>query len=452
MKVTKEIEKLEKSAVKLTVTVTKKDVADGYNETLNQYVKHVQIPGFRKGHVPAKVLESKYGDQIKSETIANIIDKSLNEIFSDEKETESRPLPYAQPVLEKMPELDVTKNLVYTVTYDVFPKVEVANFDGIEIKETQTEVGDEEIAEELKGLQDRNAVVTDKKDETVAKDDIVTIDIAEKDDAGNEIASTKRAGFVFTVGTAENVYKIDDEIVGMKKDETKEIKKSYAADDKDAELAGKTKTYTVTVKAIKVRDLPKLDDDFAQDVNDKFKTLDDLKADIKRQLNLAKDRKISELKQNSLLEQLIEKNAFDIPASMLRAELEGRWEMMARQFQTTAAELDRLVTSSGQTKEGMLSQWSAEAEKMLKSRIIVDALLKEYKIEVSEDEINAKFQEIADQNAITLDEVKKHYEDAKAKEYLVDDTKEQKLFKELFAKVKVSKGDSVKFADLFKNQ
>ncbi|MBR4373377.1 MAG: trigger factor [Treponema sp.] len=451
MKVTKEIEKLGKSSVKLTVTVAKKDVADGYNETLKQYVKHVQIPGFRKGHVPAKVLESKYGEQIKAESISELINKALDEIFKDEKDTENRPLPYAQPVLQEMPALDVTKELKFAVTYDVFPEVEIKNFDGIEVKEPETEIGDEEVAEELKGIQERNAVVIDKKDDTVAKDDIVTINIVEKDESGNEIASTKRDGFTFTVGTAENVYKIDDEIIGMKKDETKEISKTYAADDSDAELAGKTKKYSVTVSTIKFRELPKLDDDLAQDVNEKFKTLDELKADIKKQLENAKNRRISEIKSNSLLEQLVEKNAFEIPESMLNAELDARWRMMANQFRTTPEELEKLAKASGQTKEDMLKNWTAEAEKMLKSRIIVDTLLKEKNITVTPEEIDAEYSKIAEQNGLSLDEVKKHYEDARAKEYLIDSTKEQKLYEELYKQVKVSKGDKVKFADLFKN-
>ncbi len=452
MKVSKEIEKLEKSSVKLTVTIAKKDVADGYNETLSQYVKQVQIPGFRKGKVPPKVLERKYGEQIKAEAVGELIDKSLNEIFSDENEKTARPLPYEQPRLESMPELDTAKDLVYTVTYDVFPEVNVKEFNGIEVKVLEVSIGDEEINEELKGLQERNAVVIDKKDDTVEKDAIVTLDIAEKDESGEEIKGSRRDGFTFTVGTSENVYKIDDEIVGMKKDETREIKKTYSEDCDDANLAGKTKIYDVTIKAVKTRDLPALDDDFAEDVNEKFHTLDELKADIKRQLERAKDRKVNELKTNSLLEQLVEKNPFEIPASMLRAELEGRWEMMARQFQTNAAELERLVQSSGQSKESMLEQWSADAEKMLKSRIIVDTLMKERNITVTAEEIDAKYQEIADGNGISIDEVKKHYEDPKAREYLVDDTKEQKLYDSLFSEVKVSKGESVKFADLFKNQ
>ena len=375
MKVTKEIEKLEHSAAKLTVTVAKKDVADSYSETLGKYTKNVQIPGFRKGHVPASVLERKYGEQIKMEAASDLIDKSLNEIFQDEKEAEFRPLPYAQPTLEEMPTYDASKDFVFTVKYDVFPKVEVKDFNGITVKEPQVSVGDKEVNEELKAIQERNAVVMDKKDdEKLEKDNIATINIAEIGEDGKVIDSTKRDGFVFTVGSGENVYKIDDEIIGMKKDETKEITKKYAKTDDDKELAGKTKKYSVKVTQIKVRNLPALDDELAQDVNEKFNTLDDLKKDILRNLNVAKDRKVNELKTNSLLEQLMEKNPFEIPASMLQAELDGRWQMMAQQFQTTPEDLEKMILASGQKKEEMLTSWTGDAEKMLKSRIIVDKI------------------------------------------------------------------------------
>ncbi len=452
MKVTKEIEKLEHSAAKLTVTVAKKDVADSYNETIGRYVKQVQIPGFRKGHVPASVLERKYGEQIKMEAASDLIDKSLNEIFSDEKELDNRPLPYAQPVLEKMPEFDTTKDFVYTVTYDVFPKVDLKGFDfkSVSIKEPQVTVGDAELQEELKGIQERNAVVIDKKDDEKAeKDNIVTISIVEKDENGEEIASTKREEFTFTLGTAENVYKIDDDLIGMKKGESKEVTKKYAKDEKDAELAGKTKKYSVTVKQIKVRNLPALDDELAQDVNEKFKTLDDLKKDIMQKLENARTNKINEIKTNELLSALVEKNPFEIPASMLNAELDGRWRMMAQQFQTTPEELDKMIAASGQKKEDMLKEWTGDAEKMLKSRIIVDNLLKERNISVTPEEIESEYQKIADANGISVDEVKQHYADPRSKEYLIDEAKEQKLYKEIFAEVKLGKGDKISFKELF---
>ena len=449
MKFTKEFKNLEKSAVELTVTIAKKDVAEAYENTLKNYVKNAQIPGFRKGHVPANVLERKYGDSIKADTLGTLIDQSFDEIFK--KETENRPLPYAQPTMEKAPELDITKDLTYTVKYDVFPKVEVKDFAGVNVKEPQVTITDDDLSDELKTIQERNATVTEKKDGVVEKDNIVTINYVEVGEDGKEITDTKREDYVFTVGSGENLYKIDDEVVGMKKDETKEITKNYKKDFENSDLAGKTVKLNVTVKAVKIRDIPALDDDFAQDVNDKYKTLQDMKDDIKKNMELAVSRRVKELKNNSLLEQLVEKNKFDIPASMLAAELDGRWRMMAQQFQTTPEQLDKMIAASGQSKEAMLNEWTGDSEKMLKSRIIVDSLIRARNISVTPEEIEEQYKRIADEGGMTVEEVKKHYEDPRSKEYLIDDTKENKLYDQLYKEVKVSKGDKISFKDLFNN-
>lgn len=454
MKVTKEISKLENSAVKLTATIAKEDVVSGYNKNISKYAKNVQLPGFRKGHVPVKVLEQKYGDSLKQEVLADLIDESLNQIFAEEESKDIRPLPYTQPRLDgdKLPEFSTDKDLTFSVVYDVFPSVEVKDFSKIEVKEPQVEIGEKELNEELKAIQERNAVVIDKKEgEPVEKDNIVTIDYKELDDSGTAIPGSEREGFVFTVGTGENIYKIDDEIVGMKKDETKEIFKTYDAKEENKDLAGKTKKISVTVKAIKLRNLPALDDELAQDVSEKYKTLDDLKKDISKGLESAKNRKIAELKSQSLLEQLVEKNPIVLPKSMIQAEMESRWRMMAQQFQTTPEQLEKMISASGQSKENMLTQWTGDAEKMLKSRLIVDALIREKNIAVTPEEVEAEFAKIADESGSTIEEVKEHYKDARAKEYIIDEIKENKLYDELYKQVKVSKGDKVKFADLFKN-
>lgn len=454
MKVTKEISKLENSAVKLTATIAKEDVVSGYNKNISKYAKNVQLPGFRKGHVPVKVLEQKYGDSLKQEVLADLIDESLNQIFAEEESKDIRPLPYTQPRLDgdKLPEFSTDKDLTFSVVYDVFPSVEVKDFSKIEVKEPQVEIGEKELNEELKAIQERNAVVIDKKEgEPVEKDNIVTIDYKELDDSGTAIPGSEREGFVFTVGTGENIYKIDDEIVGMKKDETKEISKTYDAKEENKDLAGKTKKISVTVKAIKLRNLPALDDELAQDVSEKYKTLDDLKKDISKGLESTKNRKIAELKSQSLLEQLVEKNPIVLPKSMIQAEMESRWRMMAQQFQTTPEQLEKMISASGQSKENMLTQWTGDAEKMLKSRLIVDALIREKNIAVTPEEVEAEFAKIADESGSTIEEVKEHYEDARAKEYIIDEIKENKLYDELYKQVKVSKGDKVKFADLFKN-
>lgn len=448
MNVTKEITKLENSAVKLTVTVAKKDVAAGYQETITKYAKNIQIPGFRKGHVPVSVLERKYGEALKADAAGDIIEKALGEIF---EEIEERPLPYAQPQMDEAPVLDTEKDLTFTVTYDVFPVVKVENFDGITVKEPVVEIGDKELDEELEQIRERNAMVLDKKDNEVAvQGDIATINYSELDDNGAVVPGSERQDFVFTIGSGQNLFKIDNDVINMKKGETKEITKTYEDNFEDKDLAGKTKKLKITLTALKVRNLPDLDDELAQDVNEKYKTLADMKADIKKNMEVTRDKRIAEIKSQSLLEQLVEKNAFDLPKSMVAAELDSRWRMMAQQFRTTPEQLDKLVAASGQTKEAMLTEWTGDAEKMLKSRIIVEALLKERNITVTPEEIDAEYEKIAEDAGISVEEVKKHYADPRAKEYLIDDTKEQKLYKQLFEQIKIVKGDKIPFADLFK--
>ena len=454
MNVTKQVSKLENSAVKLTATIAKDDVVNGYNENLKKYAKNISLPGFRKGHVPVKVLEQKYGDSLKQEVLIDLVDQSLNQIFAEEESKDIRPLPYSQPRLEndKVPEFSTEKDLTFTVIYDVFPTVEVKEFSKIEVKEPQVSVTDKDIEEELKAIQERNAMVIDKKDgDPVEKDNIVTIDYSELNDDGSMVEGSKREGFVFTVGTGENIYKIDDEIIGMKKNETKQITKTYAKDDKDEELAGKTKKISVTVKAIKIRNLPALDDDLAQDVNEKYKTIDDLRKDITRGLEAAKTRKVNELKSQSLIEQLVEKNPVVVPQSMINAEMENRFRMMAQQFQTTPQQLEKMIEASGQKKEDMLKQWTGDAEKMLKSRLIVEQLLQDKNITVTPEEVEAEYAKMAEDAGTTVDAIKEQYKDSRYKEYIIDDLKERKLFEDLYKQVKVSKGDKMEFADLFKN-
>ena len=135
---------------------------------------------------------------------------------------------------------------------------------------------------------------------------------------------------------------------------------------------------------------------------------------------------------------------------MVQAELESRWRMMAQQFQTSPEQLEKLVLSTGQTKEAMVKEWTGDAEKMLKSRIIVESLFKTRNITVTPEEVDAEYEKIAQEAGISVEEVKKHYADPRTKEYLIDDVKEQKLYKELFAEVKVTDGEKVSFEDLFK--
>lgn len=453
MNTTKKIEVLENSAVKLTITVAQKDVEENYNQTLNKYAKSLQIPGFRKGKAPKSVLERKYGDALKADSVSETAEKALEQVFEDidKNDKDNRPLPYAQPVMEKAPDADISKDLEFSVVYDVMPKVSVKHINGITIQEPQVKIGDAELNKELEEIRERNAMVVDKKDgEKAAKGDVVTVDYWEIGDDDAMVANTKREDFVFTLGSGQNIYGFDDDIIGMKKGDTKTIVKTWKKDDKDADLAGKTKKIGITLKALKLRNVPDLDDELAQDVNEKYKTLADMKADISKNLNKTLETKLREIKSNALLEQLIEKNPITLPASMVQAETQARWQMMARQFQIAPDQLEKMVGASGQKKEDMLKQWAGDSEKMLKGRLIVGNLLKERNITVTPEDVEAEYAKIANGAGISLDEVKKHYADASKKEYLIDDMKEQKLYDQLFSEIKITKGEKTTFEDLFK--
>ncbi len=453
MNTTKKIEKLENSAVKLTVTVPQKEVQSNYNQIVNKYAKTIQIPGFRKGKAPVAVLERKFGEALKADIASDIIEKALEEVFSDidKNDEANRPLPYAQPKMDEAPKLDINSDFSFSLTYDVMPQVDVKHIESVTIKEPQVKIGEAELKEELEAIRERNAVVIDKKDtEAAAKDDIATVDYWEIDDDGKEADKSKREDFTFTIGSGQNIYQFDDDIVGMKKGETKTLTKSWDKEYEDKELAGKTKKIGVTLKTLKLRKLPDLDDELAQDVNEKYKTLADMKADITKNLEAALTNRLREIKANALLEQLVEKNPITLPKSMLDAEIDARWRMTAQRFQTSPEQLEKLVASSGQTKEEMLKQWAGDSEKMLKSRLIVENLLKARNIAVTPEEVEAEYAKIADGAGISLEEVKKHYADASKKEYLIDDMKEQKLYAQLFEQVKITKGDKTTFADLFK--
>lgn len=453
MNTTKKIEKLENSAVKLTVTVPQKEVQDNYNQIVNKYAKTIQIPGFRKGKAPVAVLERKFGEALKADIASDIIEKALEEVFSDidKNDEANRPLPYAQPKMDEAPKLDVNSDFSFSLTYDIMPQVDVKHIESVTIKEPQVKIGEAELKEELEAIRERNAVVIDKKDtEAAAKGDIATVDYWEIDGDGKEVDKSKREDFTFTIGSGQNIYQFDDDIVGMKKGETKTLTKSWDKEYEDKELAGKTKKIGVTLKTLKLRKLPDLDDELAQDVNEKYKTLADMKADITKNLEAALTNRLREIKANALLEQLVEKNPITLPKSMLDAEIDARWRMTAQRFQTSPEQLEKLVASSGQTKEEMLKQWAGDSEKMLKSRLIVENLLKARNIAVTPEEVEAEYAKIADGAGISLEEVKKHYADASKKEYLIDDMKEQKLYAQLFEQVKITKGDKTTFADLFK--
>jgi trigger factor len=451
--VSKEITRLEHSELKMTVKVGKDDIRSEYDELVSDYSKNIQIPGFRKGKVPREVLIRKYADSLKGEVLGKIIEKAMGSVFEDETfPKEDRPLPYSTPRLEDDPVLDLETDLTFSVVYDVLPQFTLGQWKGLEVEVPDAELADEDLNRELEAVRERNAIVLDKDDEAeAAKGDVVTVNYCELTGAGEPLAGTEREDFVFTLGSENNLYRFDDELIRMKKGESRDIEKTYGEDFENADLAGKTKKIRVTLTALKERQLPDLDDDLAQDVDEKFKTLEDLKASIRERLAKNLNRRLRDITINKLLEKIMEKTPVDIPESMIRIELDSRWRNLARRLNMPAENLAKMMANSGEGAESLQEGWRPEAIRALHSRLIVESLIQDQNWEVTDADVEKEYETMAADSAISLEELKKYYEQENMKEFLKEEIKERRLFDLLIAENTIKTGKKENYLDLVEN-
>ena len=452
MNITKDITRLEKSSVKLNVTISKDDVNSEYNELISTYAKSIQLPGFRKGKVPRDVLIRKFGDALKGEAAGKIIEKAIESIFSDESfPRENQPLPYSTPALQGEPKLDLESDLHFSLVYDVLPAVKVENWQGLEVEIPDVSIGEEDINRELESVRERNSIVLDKNDgEEAATGDVVTVTYCELDDSGVMLENSEREDFAFTLGSGNNIYRFDDEILGMKKGETKEFSKTFAEDH--VEFAGQTKKIKLSLTALKIKKLPDLDDDLAQDVDEKFHTLEDLKDSINQRLNKDLEQSRKSIKINKILEKIMENTPVDIPESMLRAELDSRWRNLARRLNTDTNGLYKMMGNSAGNAESLIESWKPDALKALHSRLIIETVMEDLKLEASDNEAEAEIEKMASEDQDDLEKIKEYYSsNSRMKDLLKEEIKERKFFDILLDKSTFITGEKKSYMDLASN-
>ena len=365
---------LENSQLELTITVDSASIEEAYQNRLKKYQQELQIPGFRKGKTPISVIEKKYGDSIREESTFASLENALEEAYKsmDDKE---KPLPYSTPVLQDEESLIPFKkgeDVTFSVHYDVRPSFDVENYKGREIEVESVEVTDADVDTEIQKLRDQNAIVKTKEG-ALEKGDIATIDYVELDEDGNEKSSTERKGFTFTLGTGYNYYMIDEDIVGMKKGDERVIEKTYK-EDETSPLAGKSVKLRVKVNEVKLRELPELDDDFAQDVKEEYKSVADLKKATKEKLEKEVEDALKNIKMNSLMDKLVEETKFSVPESMIKTQLEQAWRNFIQQSGLDEKTFNKFMEMQSQSKDQILQEWRPSAEKELREQLILDAI------------------------------------------------------------------------------
>lgn len=413
-----QVENLEKSMAKLTIEVSAEQFEAAMQKAYIKNKGRIQLPGFRKGKAPRAMIEKMYGAGIFYEDAANeIIPEAYEEAAKE-----------SGLVITSQPEIDVTqiekgKSFIFTATVAVKPEVTLGEYKGLEYEAQPVEVTDEEVEEELKKVQNQQARTVTVEDRPVADGDIVTIDYEGFVD-GTAFAGGKGTDYDLTIGSHSFIDTFEEQLVGKNAGEETEVNVTFPEQYHEASLAGKPATFKVTVKAIKAKELPELDDEFASEVS-YFETLDEYKADLKAKALERKEKEAKTAKQNALVDKAVENASMEIADAMITSQARNMANDFAQRLQMQGMTVDQYLQYTGLTREALVDQMKPQAETRIKNRLVLEAIAKAENIEVSDEEVEAEMQKMADAYKMELDKVKEYLGEA-GKDSLKDDLAVQK--------------------------
>lgn len=413
--------------VKLEITVK----AEKFDETIKKVyfksAKYFNIPGFRKGKAPMNIVEKYYGKEIFYEDAFNeVAGDALDEAVKENKlEVVSR------PDIE-VTQIEKGKDLIFTAVMQTKPEAELGKYKGIEIKKVEYTVSDEDIEHELGHMQEHNSRLITIEDRPVEKGDIATIDFEGFVD-GKAFDGGKAEGHELEIGSNTFIPGFEDQVIGMKIDEEKDINVKFPDEYFSKDLAGKDATFKVKVHEIKKKELPKLDDEFAKDVSE-FDTLKELKEDIKNKQQKQNDEKTKYETQDAVIKAVCENVKVDIPSGMIEMEIDNMVKDIEQRLSYQGLKLDQYLQMMGKTNEDMRKEYEPQAIEGIKSRLALEAVIKAEKIEATDKEIDEKMKEMAKnygkeddkeflKNENVRNYIKQGIESEKAIDFLVENAK-----------------------------
>ncbi|GCD09812.1 trigger factor [Clostridium tagluense] len=384
------MEKLEKNIVKLEITVEAKRFNESLKKSSAKNSKTINIPGFRKGKAPMSIIKKMYGEGVFFEDAINFCcDDTYPEAL---KEYDISPLDY--PKIDII-EIGEGKDFVYTASVAVIPEVKLGEYKGLEAKKTEYNVTDDEIENQLKGMQEKNARIEEKVDGTVAMGDIAVIDFKGFID---EVAFEGGEGkdFELEIGSGSFIDTFEQQLVELKAGESKEVKVNFPEAYGREDLNGKLATFNVTVKSMKKKELPAIDDEFAKDVSE-FDTLEELRNDIKANLEKSsKDREVKEFEE-AVIDAVCSNVPMDIPEVMIKRETDVMLKDLETKLKYQGLELEQYYQYTNNTEEKVREFMKEAAEKRVKTDLIITEIAKIEKVEATEEEMLAKAKQVAAQ-------------------------------------------------------
>ena len=403
----------EKNMVKLVIETTAEEFEKGLNEAYNKNKGKITLPGFRKGKAPRKMVEKFYGAEVFYEDAANAI---IPEAYAEAAE-ESKLEIVSQPKIDVV-QLEQGKPFIFSAEVAVKPEVELGQYKGVEVAKVDSEVTDEDIANELKKVQEQNSRTISVAERAVKDGDMTVIDFEGFVD-GKAFEGGKGENYPLTIGSHSFIDNFEEQIIGMNIGDEKEINVTFPEEYHAEELKGKPATFKVKVNEIKEKQLPELDDDFAQDVSD-FDTMDAYKESLVSQLKERKANEAKVKKEDEAMEKIIEAAKMDIPEAMINTQVNRMAEDFARRLQQQGLSIEQYFQYTGMTAEKIIDDMKPEALTRIKSRLVLEAIVKAENIEVSDDEVNAELQKMADMYKMELDKVKELMGEAEMKQVKED--------------------------------
>ncbi|HIZ22528.1 MAG TPA: trigger factor [Candidatus Blautia faecigallinarum] len=414
-----QVEKLEKNMAKLTIEVPAEDLEKAMQNAYQKAKGRISIPGFRKGKVPRKLVEQMYGKGVFLEDAANaLIPEHYSKALSEcELEIVSRP------------EINVTqaepgKTFIFTADVAVKPEVVLGEYKGVEVPKAETEVTDEEVDAEVKKEQEKNSRTITVEDRGAENGDVVTIDF---EGFVNDVPfdGGKDTEYPLTLGSNTFIPGFEEQLVGAKAGEHVEVKVTFPEEYQAPDLAGKEAVFKCDVKKVEAKELPELDDDFAQDVSE-FDTLAEYKEDLKKKLTERKESDARRAKEDAAVEKVIENAQMDIPEPMIQTQVSQMADDFSRRMQAQGLSMEQYFQFTGLTMDKMMEDMKPQALKRIQTRLVLEKIAETENIQPSDDEVNEEIAKMAETYKMEADKLKEVLEGSQQLDQIKKDMAVQK--------------------------
>ena len=395
-----QVENLEHNMAKLTITVSAEEVEKALQAAYLKQRSKISLPGFRKGKVPRQMIEKMYGPEVFYDEAANhMISEAYGKAY-DECELEIA----SQPTIDVV-QLEKGKDFIFTAEVAVKPEVKLGEYKGLKVDKVSTRVMQKEVDEEIEKERERNARTVEVTDRAVQDKDIVTLDFEGLVD-GVAFEGGKGENYPLTIGSGAFIPGFEEQLIGAEIDKETEVKVTFPEEYQAKELAGKEAVFKCTVHEIKAKELPELDDEFASEVSEEAETLEDYKAEVKAKIKERKENEGKEKKENQAVEQAVANAEIDLPAPMVDLQAKQMADDFARRIMQQGMSVEQYFQFTGLNEEKMMEELKPQAEKRIRTRLVLEAIVAAENIEVSDERLDEELQKMADSYQMEVEKLK----------------------------------------------